>query len=290
VILTHDFGAATEEWTGCALGITEKDKHPDPSLAQPAGWFCVNEGLVTGTRWQEAETLALAEVLVAGGYFLGRDTDSPTGDPNHPATTMFVDSPITGKRFLNMLRGVLQHQVGLTAQEAEAFTASSIRSFLPECAALVRTMTVEQSVEIGRWTDCAIKAAGITAPPERRDADYAQRIAMLPKLYASEMSILNAARLSCFTLELLRKKIVKLGNPLAIKPLGNWHQFDSDLRVLPSRAVDSPPPLVQPSSGTATAFDSSAPVLLENQQEDEALHGLESLMLALENLLKPHSS
>ena len=138
VILSREFGSETLESTGCTLEITEQDKHPDPTLARPCGWLCVNEGLVTDTRWQEAEAEALAGVIDSGGYFLGRNTDSPSGDPNHADTTMFVNSPIPGRRFNHMFRGVLHHQVGLTVQEAQAFTLSSIRSFLPECAALVR--------------------------------------------------------------------------------------------------------------------------------------------------------
>ena len=245
-IIDHDFGknipGKDDEDTGCSLGVTERDKHPDPSLAKPAGWFCVNEGLVTGTRWQEAEALALAEVIAANGYFLGRDTDSPDGDPNHPATTMFVDEPITGQRFLNMLRGVLRTQVGLTAREAEAFTASSLRSFLPACAALVSTMTPEESTEIGRWTDCALKADGVLSPPERRDADYKARISALPAAYAQNVAILYAARLARDTLKFVRSKVSALADPSTLVRLGHWHQYDRDLSVGSVQGVASPPP------------------------------------------------
>ena len=258
VILSRDFGSETGESTGCTLGITEADKHPDPALARPAGWFCVNQGLVTGTRWQEAEAVALEGVADGGGYFLGRDTDSSTGDPNDASTTMFVDSPITGKRFLAMFRGILHHQVGLSIQEAEAFTVSSIRSFLPECAALVRTMSPEESAEIGRWGDCAFKAAGVLTPPQRRDADYDERVAALPQRYASEVTILNSARLACMSLGLLRRKILWLGNPLDVKPLGHWHQFDADLSVAPSRAVVSLSGVSTP-SGPAVSRDGDHP-------------------------------
>ena len=133
-----------------------------------------------------------------------------------------------------------------------AFTISSARSFLSKIASCVAQMSVEVLNEIGFWCDCATKAKGILAPPERHHADYLARITILPERYASCGTILNATRVVRETLDQLRAVVAALPGPLDMVALGQWQQINPRLRAispeqllasLPSSANE--PPLVE---------------------------------------------
>ena len=191
-------------------------------------------------------------MIAACGDFLGRDTDSPSGDPNDPRTTTFIDAPLTGDRLLRALRGCLHMQCTIPIRCCGAFTVSSARSFLSEIASCFAQMSVEELNEIGRWSECAIKAKGVLAPPARHHADYLARITILPERYASCGTILNAARVVRETLDQLRAVVAALPDPLDMAALGQWHQINPRLRAispehllasLPSSANE--PPLLE---------------------------------------------
>jgi hypothetical protein len=217
--------------TECSLGVTTREKHPNPLLAKPCGWLCARYGFVSGDRWMEPETIALQEVREAHGDFFGRDTDSINGDPFHPSTTRFIDKPLVGHRALVALRSVLVHICGLTEAQSMAFTINSARAFIAECASALRNISVEQANELCRWSECSFKADAVMTPPVRHQANYTARLAKMVEHYAKETTILQAARVLRETMDSVRTIINNLDDPLSLPSLGGWDIINPRLKA-----------------------------------------------------------
>ena len=123
-----------------------QEKHPRES-GQTARPVFILKG-VTGVD-PKPTIAAMLATLPTAGDFIGRATNSKSGDPR--SATSWLNAPLLGAQAETAFRSCIEIATGMSKDEAKRYTFAGCRKFLPHVAEMAIS---DPSVllELGRWS------------------------------------------------------------------------------------------------------------------------------------------
>jgi hypothetical protein len=149
-----------------------RDKHPDPAKQRPRPAWAALDGLAD----QQAILAPLREML-AGREELQCilvDTDSPDGDPSHPATTQWLLDPLSShRRADHSLHGLLRlAPLKMSAEQAARYHGHFAKRYLANVSKTSPDFSSAHRRDLGRFAGSSAQV--VRARARRRDARLAR--------------------------------------------------------------------------------------------------------------------
>ena len=160
-----------------------RDKHPDPAKQRPRPAWAALDGLAD----QQAILAPLREML-AGREELQCilvDTDSPDGDPSHPATTQWLLDPLSShRRADHSLHGLLRlAPLKMSAEQAARYHGHFAKRYLANVSKTSPDFSSAHRRDLGRFAGSSAQSSALE-PVAAMLVSHDLAATVLPDIYA----------------------------------------------------------------------------------------------------------